>query len=384
MPRARPHPARGAGVAGARRAARRRVHHRARRLHRGARAARAGARLPARVARAASRGRAHSGPLDGERAARARPAALQRRPRAGRDGGALPRPHRAGRAAPRLAPARAARAAAGGLHVARRDGRGGAVRARRAVGARRRRRRSPGPRGRLGRRLRLGVRGGRRSARARGLHLLHPQHPRGPATRRCVRHGLGRLGRPLQPGAAPRRDRDDGRGRWAPPLRATSWSSTRSTIRRSPSGARAPWFARRATSTRCSAHQTACGCTRCPVATACTPRRARRLRRSWPRRSTCRRLRPRRRSSRSRRPGRSRTRWRGPSGRRPSARPAARLPGESLPEDVDTNEPDRPHRTRPRRPTARGPQSDALPTSPRRSGRRLRNDRSAVHRRRTI
>ena len=35
--------------------------------------------------------------------------------------------------------------------------------------------------------------------------------PTSPAARRRLRHRLGRLGRPLQPGAAPRRDRQDGR-----------------------------------------------------------------------------------------------------------------------------------------------------------------------------
>ena len=60
----------------------------------------------------APRRRALARALDGERAARARPAALQRPARAGRDGRALLRPARTGRAPRRLAPARAARAAA--------------------------------------------------------------------------------------------------------------------------------------------------------------------------------------------------------------------------------------------------------------------------------
>ena len=110
-------------VAGARGAAGRGLHDREGHLRGGSRARRAGARLPARRRRAAPRRRALARALDGERAARARHPALQRAPGPCRDARARLRPARAGRAADRLAPARPARAAAGGLHVARRDGR---------------------------------------------------------------------------------------------------------------------------------------------------------------------------------------------------------------------------------------------------------------------
>ena len=43
-----------------------------------------------------------------------------------------------------------------------------------------------------------------------GVHLLHPQHPPLAAAGRRLRHRLGRLGRPLQPGAAAGRDRQHG------------------------------------------------------------------------------------------------------------------------------------------------------------------------------
>ena len=182
--------------------------------------------VPAHVYRPAGPGPhpavVHSlGPLDGERAARARHSALQRAAGAGRDARARLRPARAGRAAHRLASARPARPAARGLHVARRDGRRDARRARPAGRARGRRRRPPRPDGRLRRRLRLDVRRCRSTRASRPPRSAASSTPTSGQVRdAALRHRLGRLGRPLQPGAAPRGHGVDGngarRGRSAP------------------------------------------------------------------------------------------------------------------------------------------------------------------------
>ena len=188
--------------------------------------------------------------------------------------GALLRPARPGRAARRLAPARAARAAAGRLHVARRDGRRDAGAALDVLAARAdvdagpprpsparpaaaSSRRSPPPSTSASRRPRICC--------ILNTHL-------GAAARRRLRHRLGRLGRPLQPGAAARRHGQHGPRRSAPPRRCDV--TVVHAIDDPPfpiAGARAVVAEAAAQSTRPPAPAAASAWSRCRAATACTP-----------------------------------------------------------------------------------------------------------------
>ena len=226
----------------------------------------------------------------------------------------------------RLAPARAARAAAGRVHVARRDGRRDDGRRstcwRRATTSTPVGSPSPAPPAAASSRRsprRSSIRASPRPASAAS------STPTWPAARRRVRHRLGRLGRPLQPGAAPRRDRDDG------PRAGRRRTARRDVVVHAVDDPPFPIAGARAVVAEAARAYAAAACRRRRAAGRAgrrprpAPGDARRggdgARRGARR---CRRRRPRRRRRCSRRPGRSRTRSRAPATPQTTSRPAER------------------------------------------------------------